>query len=180
MLMALRLTCIFITAQSATCVAAKKTRVPHGRAAVVRRRRSLTNGDSRDKAACIHGWLAYAFVRLRRPKAQLRETLLPRPPDDALSVLPILVLACVLRGKRRARAAFGGHGWYQPYSGTEPTQKIPPDEQKAPAQKGCYGLRWIKITGTIRITLDLCMLTVCISCRLFSSGGSQLTNLCQI
>ena len=76
-LIALRETCIFTTARAATFVAAKAARVPHGRAAVVRRRRSLTNGDSRDKAACIHGWLAYAFVRLRRPKAPLREPFLP-------------------------------------------------------------------------------------------------------
>ena len=33
----------------------------------------------------------------------LRETLLPRPPDDARSALPILAPACVLRGKRRSR-----------------------------------------------------------------------------
>ena len=102
-LIALRETCIFTTARAATFVAAKAARVPHGRAAVVRRRRSLTNGDSRDKATCIHGRLAYAFVRLRRPKAPLRELFLPRPPDDVRSALPILALACVLRGKRRAR-----------------------------------------------------------------------------
>ncbi len=45
---------------AATFVAAKPARVPHGRAAVVGRRRSLTNGHSRDKAACIHGQLARA------------------------------------------------------------------------------------------------------------------------
>ena len=75
--MALCIICAFAPAWSATFVAAKAARVPHGRAAVVRRRRSLTNGDSGDKATCIHGWLAYAFVRLCRPKAPLRETLLP-------------------------------------------------------------------------------------------------------
>ena len=37
------------------------------------------------------------------PSAPLREPFLPRPPDDARSALPILALACVLRGKRRAR-----------------------------------------------------------------------------
>ena len=38
----------FAAARAATSVAAKPARVPHGPAAVVRRRRSLTNGDSRD------------------------------------------------------------------------------------------------------------------------------------
>ena len=102
-LIALRETCVFTTARAATSVAANAARVPHGRAAVVRRRRSLTNGDSRDKATCIHGRLAYAFVRLCRPKAPLREPFLPRLLGDARSTLPILALACVLRGKRRAR-----------------------------------------------------------------------------
>ena len=59
-LMALRVMCAFATAWAATFVAAKAARVPHGR-----------------KATCIHGWLACAFVRLRRPKAPLRETWLP-------------------------------------------------------------------------------------------------------
>ena len=59
-LIALRETCIFTTARAATSVAANAARVPHGR-----------------KAACIHGWLAYAFVRLCRPKAPLREPFLP-------------------------------------------------------------------------------------------------------
>ena len=53
--------------------------------------------------ACIHDWLACAFVRLRRPKAPLREPFLPRLLGDAQSALPILVLACVLRGQRPAR-----------------------------------------------------------------------------
>ena len=57
------------------------------------------------KASCVRGRLACAFVRLRRPKAPLCETLLPRPPDDARSALPILAPACVSRGKRRARTA---------------------------------------------------------------------------
>ena len=39
----------------------------------------------------------------------LRETLLPRPPDDARSALPILAPACVSRGKRRARTACPHH-----------------------------------------------------------------------
>ena len=69
-------TCIFTAVRAATCVAVKAARVPHGRAAVVRRRGSLTNGDSRDKAACAHGWLACAFVRLCRPKAPLRDLLM--------------------------------------------------------------------------------------------------------
>ena len=34
-------------------------------------------------------------------------------------IIPLLALACVLRGKRRARAA-GGQGYLQHYSGTEP------------------------------------------------------------
>ena len=59
-LMVLRETCIFTTARAATSVAAESARVPHGRAAVVRRRRSLTNGGSRDTAACIHAWIACA------------------------------------------------------------------------------------------------------------------------
>ena len=59
-LIALRETCVFTTARAATSVAANAARVPHGR-----------------KAACIHGWLAYAFVRLCRPKAPLREPFLP-------------------------------------------------------------------------------------------------------
>ena len=33
----------------------------------------------------------------------LRETFLPRPPHDARSALPVLALACVLRGKRCPR-----------------------------------------------------------------------------
>ena len=76
-LIALRETCIFTKARAATSVAAKSARVPHGPAAVVRRRRSLATADSRDKSACIHGWFACAFVRLRRPKAPLREPFLP-------------------------------------------------------------------------------------------------------
>ena len=67
-LIALRETCIFTKARAATSVAAKSARVPHGPAAVVRRRRSLATADSRDKSACIHGWFACAFVRLRRSK----------------------------------------------------------------------------------------------------------------
>ena len=59
-LMVLRETCIFTSARAATSVAAESARVPHGRAAVVRRRRSLTNGGSRDTAACIHAWIACA------------------------------------------------------------------------------------------------------------------------
>ena len=69
--------------RAATFVVVKAARVPHGRAAVVRRRRRLTNGDSRDKAACIHGWLACAFVLLRRLKAPLRATLSTRFYDRA-------------------------------------------------------------------------------------------------
>ena len=76
-LAALRGAYSFAPAQAAIFIAVKAARVPHGPAAVVRRRRSLKNGDSRDKAPCIHGWLAYAFVRLRRPKAPLREPFLP-------------------------------------------------------------------------------------------------------
>ena len=102
-LAALRGAYSFAPAQAAIFIAVKAARVPHGPAAVVRRRRSLTNGDSRDKATCIHDWLACAFVRLRRPKAPLREPFLPRLLGDARSTLPILALACVLRGKRRAR-----------------------------------------------------------------------------
>ena len=69
----------------------------------------------------------------------LRETLLPRPPDDARSALPILALACVLHGKRRARTPYppqdaalpcggghrsmarssGGQGYVQHYSITK-------------------------------------------------------------
>ena len=59
-LIALRETCMFTTARTATSVAANAARVPHG-----------------PNAACIHGWLAYAFVRLCRPKAPLREPFLP-------------------------------------------------------------------------------------------------------
>ncbi len=47
-----------------------------------------------------------ARLRLRDAalhSAPLRAPFLPRPPDDARSALPILALACVLRGKRRAR-----------------------------------------------------------------------------
>ena len=72
--------------KAATCVAARTARAPHGR-----------------KAPYIHVRPACAFVRLRRPKAPLREPFLPRPPDDARSALPIIAPACVLRGKRRAR-----------------------------------------------------------------------------
>ena len=39
----------------------------------------------------------------------LRETLLPRPPDDARSALPIPAPACVSRGKRCARTACPHH-----------------------------------------------------------------------
>ena len=59
-LIALRETCMFTTARTATSVAVNAARVPHG-----------------PNAACIHGWLAYAFVRLCRPKAPLREPFLP-------------------------------------------------------------------------------------------------------
>ena len=47
-----------------------------------------------------------ARLRLREAalhSAPFREPFLPRPPDDSRSALPILALACVLRGKRRAR-----------------------------------------------------------------------------
>ena len=47
-----------------------------------------------------------ARLRLRDAalhSAPLRAPFLPRPPDDARSALPILALACVLRGKRCAR-----------------------------------------------------------------------------
>ena len=39
----------------------------------------------------------------------LRETLLPRPPDDARSALPIPAPACVSRGKRCVRTACPHH-----------------------------------------------------------------------
>ena len=90
-LMVLRETCIFTAAQAARAVAAKTARVPHGRAAVVRRRRRLASGDSRDKASCIHGRLAGAFGRLCRPKAPLRETF-----DRFSSLLPMPVRLAVL------------------------------------------------------------------------------------
>lgn len=60
MLMALRVMCGFAPVWAATNVAAKAARVQHG-----------------PKATDIHGQLACAFVRLCRPKAPLRETLLP-------------------------------------------------------------------------------------------------------
>ena len=47
-----------------------------------------------------------ARLRLRAAEprgAPLRETLLPRPPDDAQSALPIRAPACVLRGKHCTR-----------------------------------------------------------------------------
>ena len=116
-LMALRETRIFTTARAATSVAAETARVPHGPAAVVRRRRSLTNGDSRDKA-CIHGRLACAFVRLRRPKAPLLISAL-----DARTPRSARQRARPLRGggvsiRANARAS-GGQGYFQHYSTTE-------------------------------------------------------------
>ena len=71
----------FASAQAAIFIAAKVARVPHGPAAVVRRRRSLTNGDSRDKATCIHGCSlapssGYAAQRLRSANPFFRDLLM--------------------------------------------------------------------------------------------------------
>ena len=54
-------------------------------------------------------------LRLREAalhSAPFREPFLPRPPDDSRSALPILALACVLRGKRGVRTSclFPGGG----------------------------------------------------------------------
>ena len=97
--MALRVLSGFTPAQAATFVAAKAARVPHGR-----------------KATGIHGWLACAFVLLRRPKAPLRETLLPLlAPQDA-------ALPCGGGASLQARyaRASGGQGYFQHYSTTQP------------------------------------------------------------
>ena len=107
-LIALRETCIFTTARAATFVAAKAARVPHGRAAVVRRRRSLTNGDSRDKA-CIHGWLACAFVKLRFPRLRsARHCFRSSPPS-----MPHYHAAGGRRSIARYARASGGQGYVQ-------------------------------------------------------------------
>ena len=83
--MALCVMCAFAASWAATSVAAKAARVPHGRAAVVRRRRSLTNGDSRDKATCIHGCSlapssGYAAQRLRSANPFFRSSSLLSMP----------------------------------------------------------------------------------------------------
>ena len=85
---------IVLTALCVTCLCSgmgfnircrKAARVPHGRAAVVRRRRSLTNGDSRDKATCIHGCSlapssGYAAQRLRSANPFFRSSSLLSMP----------------------------------------------------------------------------------------------------
>ena len=63
---------------------------------------------TRAEASCIPGRFACAFGRRSRTKAQLRETLLTRPPEDARS-------ACRTRSRQ---------GFFQHSSGTEPLKKI--------------------------------------------------------
>ena len=78
--------------------------------------RSLTNGDSRDKATGIHSRLACAFVRQSRPKAPLREPFLPllAPFHAALPCGGGSSLHTPL-----TRRASGGQGCFQHYSTTE-------------------------------------------------------------
>ena len=95
LLIALRETCIFTTARAATSVAANAARVPHGPAAVVRRRRSLTNSDSRAKASCAHGRRTYAFAKLRFTRLRALRTMSVNAasrrnghgPDDLIKAL---------------------------------------------------------------------------------------------
>ena len=104
--MALCVTCSFPPAWAATDVAAKTARVPHGR-----------------KAACIHGRLACAFVRLRRPKAPLREPFLPllAPLHAALPCCGGGVISAL--DARKARPARQRARPFGPPSGRFPRKK---------------------------------------------------------
>ena len=94
-LAALRGAYSFAPAQAAIFIAVKAARVPHGPAAVVRRRRSLTNSDSRAKASCAHGRRTYAFAKLRFTRLRALRTMSVNAasrrnghgPDDLIKAL---------------------------------------------------------------------------------------------
>ena len=105
----------FAAARAATSVAAKPARVPHGPAAVVRRRRSLTNGDSRD--------FDRSSSLLSMP---VRLALLGNghgPCGAAVWSAPLHAALPCGGGRRfiaRQARASGGQGYFQHYPGTEP------------------------------------------------------------